>query len=314
MAREQGLPRYREMRDFGMPGKSVAEQKPISLHKAKAETKIKITHPDRQVWPSLGITKLDLVRYYEGVGERFLPHVKDRPLTLVRCPGGAESKCFYQRHLPGKSGYLHAGDLGEALRAVQNGAVEFHTWGATLPDLKHPDRFTIDLDPGPGVTWAKLVEATNLTRTLLDGMRLKSFVKTTGGKGVHVVAPIVPELGWDDLKEFTRLIARMLTRAQPELFIDKMAKARRDRKVFVDYLRNSETASAVAAYSTRARPGAYVSTPLAWDELDEKHDLREKFDLTRVPARLARLGDDPWRDYWKTRQRITKKMLALLRG
>jgi bifunctional non-homologous end joining protein LigD len=314
-----------------MPAKSVGDEKPVSLSNTKAETKIKITHPERQVWPSVGITKLDLVRYYEQVGEWFLPHVKDRPLTLVRCPDGAEAKCFYQRHLlmgaspgdlntikrekkGGKSAYIYVSTLDGVLSAVQNGAVEFHTWGATVPDIKHPDRFTIDLDPGPGLAWEELVGAVGLVKLVLDELKIASFLKTTGGKGLHVVAPIVPELGWDEVKEFTRLIAAMLARAHPQLFIDKMAKARRGGKIFVDYLRNSETASAVAAYSTRARPGAYVSTPLAWDELDRKADLRTKFDLKSVPARLERLGGDPWRGYWKTRQRITKKMFAALAG
>jgi bifunctional non-homologous end joining protein LigD len=288
-----------------LPSKSVGEEKPVSLNR------MKITHPERKVWPSLGVTKLELVAYYEEIGAWFLPHVKDRPLTLVRCPDGAEAKCFYQRHLPGKKTYMHVGNLDEVLGAVQNGAVEFHTWGATLPDLKHPDRFTIDLDPGPGLAWKELVKAARLTRTLLGELGLASFLKTTGGKGLHVVAPIVPELGWDEVKEFTRFMAAMLTRAQPDLFIDRMAKARRDGKIFVDYLRNSETASAVAAYSTRARPGAYVSTPLSWDEIGAV-DLREKFSIKTVRTRLKRLRSDPWRDYRKTRQRITKKMISSL--
>ncbi len=313
--------------------KSVGEEKPVALDAGVAQDKpaagsIKITHPDRLVWPSLGITKLELVRYYEEVAQWFLPQVKDRPLSLVRCPDGAEGQCFYQRHLmmarsPGhlktvkrerssKGAYIYADSEEAVISAIQNGAVEFHTWGATVPDIKHPDRITMDLDPGPGIEWGTLVEAARLTRTLLDGVGLRSFLKTTGGKGLHVVAPIVPELGWDEVKEFTRLLAVMLTRARPELFVAKMAKDRRTGKIFVDYLRNSETASAVAAYSTRARPGAYVSTPLAWDEAGEKTDLRTRFSLKSVPARLKRLRADPWKDYADTRQKITRKMIAAL--
>ncbi len=313
--------------------KSVGEEKPVALDAGVAQGKpaagsIKITHPDRLVWPSLGITKLELVRYYEEVAQWFLPQVKDRPLSLVRCPDGAEGQCFYQRHLmmarsPGhlktvkrerssKGAYIYADSEEAVISAIQNGAVEFHTWGATVPDIKHPDRITMDLDPGPGIEWGTLVEAARLTRTLLDGVGLRSFLKTTGGKGLHVVAPIVPELGWDEVKEFTRLLAVMLTRARPELFVAKMAKDRRTGKIFVDYLRNSETASAVAAYSTRARPGAYVSTPLAWDEAGEKTDLRTRFSLKSVPARLKRLRADPWKDYADTRQKITRKMIAAL--
>jgi bifunctional non-homologous end joining protein LigD len=324
-----------------MAAKSVGEETPqappqISRSRssnAKSNAKsnevrgVAISHPDRLVWPSLGITKLELAQYCDAVGDWLLPHVKDRPLTMVRCPDGAEAKCFYQRHLlmgaspgdvktfkrerSGKGAYIYVSSMEAVISAVQNGAVEFHTWGATVPDVKHPDRFTIDLDPGPDLPWAKLLEATRLTRTLLDGIGLKSFLKTTGGKGLHVVVPIKPDLGWEEIKEFTHRIALMLTKARPDLFLASMAKERRGGKVFVDYLRNSETASAVAAFSPRARPGAMVSTPLAWEELGAT-DLRTKFTVKSVAQRLARLKADPWRDYWKTRQAITVKMRQAL--
>jgi bifunctional non-homologous end joining protein LigD len=311
-----------------LPAKAVAEEKAVPPEQAVPPT-LKITHPERLVWPSLGITKLDFVRYCEEVGERLLEHLKKRPLSLVRCPDGAESKCFYQRHRlaharagdvltfkregSSKGAYIYVETLEQVIRAAQNGAVEFHTWGCTIPDVKHPDRFTIDLDPDPALPWPQLVEATKLTRTLLDGLGLKSFLKTTGGKGLHVVAPIAPELGWDEVKEFTRGIAVMLTRARPDLFIDKMAKDRRGGRIFVDYLRNSETASAVAAYSPRARPGATVSTPLAWDELGAT-DVRGKFTVKTVPQRLKRQRKDPWSEYAKTRQSIAGKMRRALGG
>jgi bifunctional non-homologous end joining protein LigD len=287
---------------------------------------VKISHPERLVWPKLGIKKVDLARYVESVGEWLLPHVKDRPLSLVRCPDGAEGECFYQRHLmmgasPGnlqtvkrerssKGAYIYAASLDAAVSAVQNGAIEFHTWGATVPDIKHPDRFTMDLDPDEALPWKTLVEATRLTKTLLDGLKLKSWLKTTGGKGLHVVVPIRPELEWDAVKEFTRQVALTLTKARPELFTAQIAKARRPNKVFVDYLRNSETASAVAAFSPRARPNAGVSVPLAWDELDAT-DIRGKFSVLNVPQRLARLKADPWKDYWTTRQSIKDKLKIL---
>lgn len=287
-----------------------------------------ITHPERLVWPSLGIRKIDLVRYAEEVGECFLRQLRNRPLTLVRCPGGAEAECFYQRHLgmgasPGelkqfgrerssKGHYLYLDSLAGILSAVQNGAVEFHTWGASVPDVKHPDRITMDLDPGPDVSWEELLEATRLTRQLLDGLKLKSFLKTTGGKGLHVVAPLVPEREWGEVKAFTRKVAEFLVRARPELFVATMSKQKRGGKVFVDYLRNGETASAVAAFSPRARKNAGVSTPVSWDELGKK-DIREQFTLKSVPRRLKRLGADPWADYARTRQTITDAMLRALR-
>jgi len=257
-----------------------------------------------------------------------LPHLKNRPLSLVRCPDGVQGQCFYQRHLPtaarpgglkavkrvrsGKGAYIYAASLEAVVSAAQNGALEFHTWGATVPDIKHPDRITMDLDPDEALPWKILVEGTLLTRTLLEGLGLKSFLKTTGGKGLHVVAPIKPALGWDEVKAFTQRIAETLAKARPELFTAKMAKARRPDRIFVDYLRNSETASAVAAYSPRARANAGVSVPISWDELDPKDDIRARFNLQNVPQRLAKLKRDPWADYWKTRQSITAKMKQVL--
>jgi bifunctional non-homologous end joining protein LigD len=287
---------------------------------------IKISHPDRLIWPSLGITKLELARYCEAVADRLVPQVANRPLTLVRCPDGAEAKCFYQRHLnmgasPGKvltfkrersskGYYIFVNTLAGVVSVVQNGAVEFHTWGATLPDAKHPDRITIDLDPDPELPWKKLVEATKLTRTLIEGLKLKCFLKTTGGKGLHVVFPIQRRHSWDEVKEFAHSIAKFLVKAEPGMFTANMAKSRRGGKVFVDYLRNAETASAVSAYSPRARPGAHVSMPLAWDELD-KTDIRGAFTVKNAPQRLAR-EKDPWAEYDATRQSITAKMRRAL--
>ena len=313
-----------------LPAKSVHEEKAVAppAPGKDAVLGVKISHPERVVWPRLGVKKVELARYIEAVGEWMLPHVKDRPLSLVRCPDGAEGECFYQRHLmmgasPGnlrtvrrerssKGAYIYASSLDAIVSAVQNGAIEFHTWGATVPDIRHPDRITMDLDPDEKLPWKTLVEGTLLTKTLLDGLGLKSFLKTTGGKGLHVVAPIRPELQWDEVKEFTRQIALMLSKARPDLFTAMIAKDRRPNKIFVDYLRNSETASAVAAFSPRARPGAGVSVPLAWDELDAKDDLRPRYDVTNVPARLARLRADPWADYVRVRQSITAKMRKTL--
>jgi bifunctional non-homologous end joining protein LigD len=302
-----------------LPAKNVHEERAVS----NAVLGVKISHPERVIWPELGIEKIDLARYVEEVGDWLLPHVKNRPLSLVRCPDGVAGQCFYQRHLamaakPGnlrtvkrerssRGAYIYAASLDAIVSAVQNGAVEFHTWGASVPDIQHPDRITMDLDPDEALPWKLLVEGTLLTKTLLDGLGLKSFLKTTGGKGLHVVAPIKPELDWDAVKAFTQRIAEALAKARPDLFTAKVAKARRPNKIFADYLRNSETASAVAAYSPRARANAGVSVPLSWDELDPKDDVRTRFDVRSVPKRLASLKD-PWADYWTTRQAITAKM------
>jgi bifunctional non-homologous end joining protein LigD len=287
---------------------------PKSVGMERAQTppeSIRITHPDRLIYPGLRFTKGDLARYYAEVAEWMLPHVANRPLTLVRCPDGAEAKCFYQRHLGSSKEYFHFESENQILSAVQNGAVEFHTWGASVPDAKRPDRITMDLDPGPGVSWAELVKATRLTRTLLEKLGLKCFLKTTGGKGLHVVAPLEPKLGWDEVKEFTRLMAEFLVKADPRLFVAEMSKAKRKGLVYVDYLRNAETASAVSAYSARARKEAGVSTPVEWDELG-KSDIRAKYTVITVPERLAKLTLDPWAEYSSTRHSITKAMLSAL--
>ena len=310
-----------------IPAKSVGDERPQPPPSTGNEVLgVKISHPDRLVWPKLGFSKLELARYVETVGERLLPHVKNRPLSLVRCPDGAEGQCFYQRHLTmarspgslqtvrrrrsGKGAYMYAADLQAVVSAVQNGAIEFHTWGASVPDIGRPDRITLDLDPDEKLSWKLLVEGTLLTKTLLDSLNLIAFLKTTGGKGLHVVVPIEPQLGWDELKEFTRRIALTLARARPELFTAKIAKARRPNKIFVDYLRNSETASAVAAFSPRARADGGVSVPLFWDELDAKTDLRTRFNMRNVGERLT---EDPWAQYWKTRQSVTAKMKNVVR-
>ena len=261
-----------------LPAKNVHDEKAVPPPKEAKETKdretkkretkkrdagsnavvgVRISHPDRVIWPELGVRKIELARYIAEVGDWLLPHVKNRPLSLVRCPDGVAGECFYQRHLamaasPGslqsvtrerssKGAYIYAASLDAVVSAVQNGAVELHTWGATVPDIKHPDRITMDLDPDEALPWTLLVEGTLLTKSLLDGLGLKSFLKTTGGKGLHVVAPIKPQLEWDAVKAFTGAIARMLVKARPDLFTAKIAKARRPNKIFADYLRNSET-------------------------------------------------------------------------
>jgi bifunctional non-homologous end joining protein LigD len=312
-----------------IPAKSVGIEKPQAPPEPELSRSVRITHPDRLVWPALGIRKIDLVRYFEEIGEWFLPHVAGRPLTLVRCPDGAEKKCFYQRHLnmgasPGdvrtfqrlrssKGSYIYVNTLQGVISVVQNGAVEFHTWGATVPDAKHPDRITLDLDPDPDLPWRQVMEGATLTRALLEGLKLRCFLKTTGGKGLHVVFPLGRRHTWKEVKAFAESIAQFLVRAEPSRFTAKIAKQSRGGKIFVDYLRNAETASAVAAYSPRARPGAHVSTPLDWDELGSS-DIRSAFSVKNMPARLRSLKVDPWAGYDDVRQTITAAMRKALSG
>src|SRR5207244_101134 len=232
-----------------------------------------------------------------------------RHLAMGASPGDVKT---FKRERSSKGYYIYIESHSALITLVQNGAVELHTWGATGPDVQHPDRITMDLDPDEDLSWPRLGRATETRRTVIEALKLRCFLKTTGGKGLHVVVPITPQLGWSEVKEFSRHIAEFLVRAEPKLFTAKIAKERRSEKVFVDYLRNSETASAVAAFSARARPGAGVSTPLAWDELSADEDLRRKFTVQTVPQRLAALKRDPWSDYAKTRQSVTDAMWKAL--
>ncbi|MCS6288802.1 MAG: DNA ligase D [Nitrospira sp.] len=284
---------------------------------------VTLSHPDRVLFPEQAVTKLALARYYEAVGDWILPHVKDRPLTLVRCPEGYRKECFYQKHatdrmpdvigrveVPGDQGracYTIAHSLQALMGLVQIGVLEIHTWGAKRDKLDRPDRMILDLDPDPAVDWSSVIEGAQLLRALLSELNLASFVKTTGGKGLHVVVPLQRVHTWDEVKTFSKSLAEHLERLIPERFVATMSKAKRKGKIYVDYLRNAQGATAVAAFSTRARPGAPVSVPLAWDELSI--DLRsDSFTLVNLPDRLRRLPKDPWAEYGATKQRLTKAM------
>ena len=280
---------------------------------------VRLTHPERVFYPKPRVTKLDLARYYEAVADAMLPHLADRPTTLVRCPDGISGQCFYQRHAgAGAAGSLkrvkipgHAGDslvvdtLPGLISAVQMGILEIHTWNATTADLERPDRIVLDLDPGPGVSWARVIEAARLLRRLLEETGLASFVKTSGGKGLHIVAPILPHGEWGEAGAFTRAVAEALARREPKRFTANMSKAVRGGRIYIDYLRNRRAATTVAAYSTRARPGAPVSMPVAWEELSARM-APDHFDITNVPKRLAGSQSDPWASYWRLRQALPK--------
>lgn len=284
---------------------------------------ITLSNPDRLLYPEQGLTKLALARYYEQVGDWILPHLEGRPLTLVRCPEGHGSDCFYQKHanetVPDAIGrvtipdgnktaiYMVADSLSAVIGLVQMGVLELHTWGAKRDLLDRPDRIIIDLDPDPGVPWKSVVEAAQLVRTLLNELDLECFLKTTGGKGLHVALPLQRVHTWDEVKEFAKALAEHLVRLIPDRFVANMSKQKRKGKIYVDYLRNAKGATAIAAYSTRARPGAPVSVPIAWDELSV--DVRsDHFTVMNVPDRLAALRRDPWREYFTIKQKLTRSM------
>jgi bifunctional non-homologous end joining protein LigD len=285
---------------------------------------VRISHPSKVLFAENGLTKLQLAQYYEQISDWILPHLTGRPLTLVRCPNGGGAKCFFQKNandttasdltrieVPDKEGtatYMTADSVEALVSLVQMGVLELHTWGAGRGHLDRPDRIIFDLDPAPDVSWTQVIEAARLTRGLLEEIGLTSFLKTTGGKGLHVVAPIKPDRPWAEIKAFSKAIAEHLAGILPDRFTAKMTKATRTGKIFIDYLRNAAEATAVAAYSTRARPGAPVSVPIAWNELNE--ELRsDSFNVFNLPQRLATLKQDPWHDYFSMNQRITAKML-----
>ena len=288
---------------------------------------VTVSHPDRILFPDLGFTKLALAQYYERVSQWLLPHLQDRPLTLVRCPEGYNKDCFYQKHatdgvpdtigrveIPeqqGVSWYMIADSLPAVIGLVQMGVLELHTWGAKRDGLDRPDRIIMDLDPDPTVPWKFVIEAAQLVKTLLNELDLECFVKTTGGKGLHVVLPLRPVHTWDEVKAFSKGLADHLVHMIPDRFVANMSKHKRKGKIYVDYLRNARGATAIAAYSTRARPGAPVSVPLAWEELSV--DVRsDHFTVDNVVVRLNRLKQDPWRDYVSVKQKLTRKMRASL--
>jgi bifunctional non-homologous end joining protein LigD len=281
---------------------------------------VRLSHSDRVLYPENGLTKLDLARYYQAVGDWALPHLAGRPLTLVRCPGGHGKPCFYQKHL-GKGApetigevdvpengktetYPVIADLAGLIGLVQMDVIEIHPSGAAAARLETPDRITFDLDPDEGLDWPRVTEAAVAIRDALEAIGLESFAKTTGGKGLHVVVPLQPKLGWEEAKAFTKWVADQFVAQSPELFTANMAKRARRGRIYIDYLRNSRGATAIGAYSPRARPGATVSTPLFWDEV-EKSVRPQDFTVATVPQRLAALDSDPWAEISKIRQTLS---------
>jgi bifunctional non-homologous end joining protein LigD len=291
---------------------------------AKNETvqQIKITHPARVIDAQSGLTKLDLVHYYEQIAPLILPYLNNRPVYLLRCPEGIEGEQFFQKHagrlkIPGITmldpaldpGHapLMAIDAAQALIGVaQMGGVELHTCNATADNIDKPDCMVFDLDPDPALPWKKVVEGARPTKVVPDELGLRSFLKTSGGKGLHLVVPLARRHEWDDVSAFSQALAQHLARTLPKLFSAKMGEKNRVGKIFVDYLRNQRHASTVAPYSVRARAGLPLAMPIAWEELDEIGSA-VMWTVATASQRLAQ-AKDPWRDYFTTRQLLTAAM------
>jgi bifunctional non-homologous end joining protein LigD len=288
---------------------------------------VRISHPHRLIYPDLGISKIELARYYEEIGDWIVPHVAGRPLTLVHCPAGLAAPCVYMKHAKAwgpnalrrvkiqektKVGeYLVADSIEAVVSLAQMGIVEIHTWNSTTADIERPNRIVWDLDPGPEVTWKQVVKAAGLVRAVLKTLGLLSWVKTTGGRGLHVVVPITPARSVAECLEFSRDVSAAIARTDPQLYTTTFAKIGRERRILIDYLRNNRTNTSIGAFSPRARAAATVSVPLDWAELSASP---ERWTLTTVPRRLQRLRTDPWAKYWTATQQISDASAAALRG
>lgn len=317
------------MRERAKAPRTTATSAAAAKTKAAASApKVKITHPERVIDPSTGLRKIDLVHYYESVAERMLPHLKDRPTSLVRAPTGITGQLFFQKHpeskmpglkeldpalWPGHEALLAVGSAGALVSAAQMNVVEFHTWNSKVARINQPDRFVLDLDPGEGVTWPMLQEAALLTRVMLAELGLECWLKTSGGKGLHVVVPITPKHDYTEVKAFSQAIVQHMARVIPSKFVAVMGGRRRVGKIFIDYLRNGHGQTTACAFSARSRPGMGVSMPVGWEQLKE---LKGGAQWTIATAReyLSFQQEDPWAKFWRKRQSLERGLKVLSRA
>jgi bifunctional non-homologous end joining protein LigD len=295
------------------PAREIVREAPKGTATPKpAGGAVKLTHPDRLYWPDRGVTKEGLADYYSQVWRYIAPFIVGRPLALLRCPNGVDGPKFFQKHAwkglspaiaqvkdpkaPSEEPLISINDLSGLLGLVQAAALEIHPWGSTLTNWEQPDVITMDLDPGEDVAWEAVLAAAREVEQRLKKSGLAAFVKTSGGKGLHVMAPLKPKATWAAAKDLTKAIADSMASDSPDRFVSTITKSKRRGKILVDYLRNQRGATAVAAYSTRARPGAAVSMPLAWEELSPAIGPAH-FTVENAPTRLASLKSDPWEDF-----------------
>lgn len=288
----------------------------------KPVTGVNITHPDRVIDPQSGTQKQQLAAFYENISQWLLPFLRHRPVSLLRAPEGIAGEQFFQKHAehlaiphikqldpaldPGHARLMEVDTVNALIGAVQMGAIELHTWGATSDKIETPDLFVLDLDPDPALPWKTMLEAAQLTLSVLDELGLDAFVKTSGGKGLHLVIPLARRDGWDTVKAFAKAIAQFMTQQLPERFTATSGPKNRIGKIFIDYLRNARGASTVAAYSVRARPGLPVSVPVSREELKELRGAQQ-WTVANLQERLKGLKADPWAGY-ANRQKLSKKM------
>lgn len=304
---------FRGVREDKAAGDVVREGE-MKTVEAEPKRTVTLTHPDRVYWPDAGVTKAGLADYYIEVWPRMAPFVVNRPLALLRCPEGVGGTCFFQKHAwrgmrkdirivpdpaaPDDEPNVAITDLDGLLGLVQGGVLEIHPWGATLDALEKPDMVNIDLDPGPGVSWERVIAAALEVRARFEAIGLTGFVKTSGGKGLHVVAPVKPKTEWPQVKAAMKALADGMAKDSPSDYVSTISKAKREGKILIDYLRNGRGATAVAPYSPRARAGAPVSMPLSWEELGPDIGPAH-FTIGNAIARLSGSFADPWGDFRK---------------
>ncbi|PRZ56374.1 bifunctional non-homologous end joining protein LigD [Paraburkholderia fungorum] len=306
---------------------SIATATATASKRSSVVAGVPISNASRVLDPQSKTTKLDVARYWDAVAEAALPYLASRPVSLVRAPDGLAGELFFQKHaermtfgairrLPRDLHPNHEPllviDSREALvGAAQMGVVELHTWNAIEPDLEHPDRMVFDLDPDPTLPWSRMTEAANLVKLVLDELGLRSWLKTSGGKGLHVVVPLDASQSWTEVKGFSHAVAKHMARVVPTRFAAVLGPKNRVKKIFIDYLRNGKAQSTIVAFSPRARPGMGVSMPIDWSELPDVQS-GDHWSMPSSIERVRTLGEDPWREYWETRQRITARMRKML--
>jgi bifunctional non-homologous end joining protein LigD len=317
-------PIFRGLRE-DKPAKEIVKERPLPPEKASpqppkrsARRRVKLSNPDKVLFPEPGITKRQLAAYWEEVAEVALPLLQHRPLTLYRCPAGYAHHCFYQKHVgagvpdvvprvtirAGEDPYAMIEDESSLVGLAQIGVLEVHVWGSRAEHIEQPDVIVFDLDPAEDVPWSEVVAAGFEVKARLEGLGLKAFAKLTGGKGLHVVVPVVPGPDWPAVKQFAREVVNEMVRNEPKRFIASMSKAKRAGKIFIDYLRNDREATAIGAYSPRARAGAPVALPVEWDELSPAARSAPRFGVLDVPKLIRKRKRDPWESFESARRSL----------
>jgi bifunctional non-homologous end joining protein LigD len=306
-------------------GARAATRSERAVPKARAKStdpgQLRITHPERVVFPANGCTKGDVVRYYRSVAPFLLNEISGRPLSILRCPDGTAKVCFFQKHMKpnmgadvhgvpirdssGDAEYLCIGDAAGLLELVQRNVIEFHPWGARSKNPERADRIVFDLDPHASVAWPRVRVAAKRLHDALAELGLESFLRTSGGKGLHVVVPLKPAAGWDAVKAFAKSFADAMTAKYPQDFVATAGQNKRQGKIFIDWLRNYRGSTSVASYSLRARPDGGVAMPLAWSQL-AKLARATQYDIRNAAAYVRRRRSDPWAGIDAVRQSLPR--------